>query len=317
MSFVTVFIILLVAAFGTLAYLTEPSLVEKKTRERLGMLARRAHEVADDGILREVTFSRIAVVDRYLRNNPIALKLQVALEQAKLPWTVSRLFTYSALFLFSGSVIGKWWVPQGFVGWVPGLTLALLPFVWIQYRRSARLAKLNKQLPDAVELIARALRAGYSLPSAFIMVADEMADPLGPEFRRSADEMNYGMPFRDALLHLEHRYPIEDLRFLVTSILLQKDTGGNLVELLDKIAALLHARIRLKDKVKVYTAQGRLTGGILIAMPFICFVGFNIVQPGYSEPLFSTEIGRKLVYTALGGMVLGVYTIRRIINIEV
>lgn len=317
MSVLTIFIILLVAAFATMAYFTEPSTVAKRTRERLGMLAHRSSEQAEEGILRDVTFSRIAFLDRYLRKNRLALTLQMMLEQAKVPWTVGRLFVYSAALTFLGVITGKWMAPEGYIGWSPGVLLAFVPLGWVLYQRAGRIRKLNKQLPDAVELMSRALRAGHSLPSSFIMVAEEMVDPLGPEFRHAADELNYGLPFREALLHLEHRYPIEDLRFLVTAILLQRETGGNLVELLDKIAALLHARIKLKDKVRVYTAQGRLTGGILIAVPFMCFFAFNLLKPGYSTPLFNTEIGLKMVYVALGGMVCGIIAIRRIINIQV
>jgi tight adherence protein B len=317
MSILTIFVVLLLAAFASIAYFTEPSAVEKRTRERLGALSRRSHDAADDGIRREVTFSRVAFIDRHLRHNRLALHLQMMLEQAKVPWTVARFSAYSAILLFLGVAVGRFLVPEGFVGWVPGILLGFIPLGWVLFKRAGRLRKLNKQLPDAVELMARALRAGHSLPSSFIMVAEEMTDPLGPEFRHTSDELNFGLPFREALLQLQHRYPIEDLRFLITSILLQKETGGNLVELLDKIASLLHARIRLKDKVRVYTAQGRMTGGILIAMPFLCFLGFNIIKPGYSAPLFNTEIGRKMVYGALGGMVLGILSIRKIINIQV
>jgi len=176
---------------------------------------------------------------------------------------------------------------------------------------------MNQLLPEAVDLMGRALRAGYSLPSAFVMVADEVADPLGPEFRHTADELNYGLPFREALLNLQHRYPMEDLRFLITAILLQKETGGNLVELLDNISALLRARINLRQKVRVYTAQGRMTGVILVAIPFILFILLNLVHPGYSKPLFENDTGRKVVYGALVSMAIGIVAIQRIVNIRV
>ena len=216
-----------------------------------------------------------------------------------------------------GGVIGQWWLPVGLVGWIPGVLFGALPLAWVWYKRFVRLRGMNKQLPEAVELMGRALRAGYSLPSALVMVAEEVPDPLGPEFRRTADELNYGLPFRDALLNLQQRCPMEDLRFLVTAVLVQKETGGNLVELLDKIAGLLRARIQLRDKVRVYTAQGRITGVILVSMPFVCFVLLNLVKPGYTKPLFMSDLGREIVYGALAAMALGIVVIRRIIDVRV
>ena len=177
--------------------------------------------------------------------------------------------------------------------------------------------RFTAMLPEAVSLMSRALRAGYALPSALIMVADELSEPLGPEFRRTADEINYGLPFHEALSRLAERFPIEDLRFLVTAILVQKETGGNLVELLDKIAAVLRARVNLSQKVRVYTAQGRMTGVILVALPFVLFAALNLVSPGYARPLFENPVGRKMVYAALAAMALGILTIRRIIDVRV
>jgi tight adherence protein B len=162
--------------------------------------------------------------------------------------------------------------------------------------------------------MSRALRAGYSLPSALVMVADEMPDPLGPEFRRTSDELNFGLPFREALSNLALRIPVTDFRFLMTAILVQKETGGNLIELFDKTAAVLRSRIQLERKVRVFTAQGRLTGAILVAMPFILFVLLNLIRPGYSAPMFESETGRKVVYGILVSMAIGILIIRRIVN---
>ena len=149
--------------------------------------------------LRQVTFSRIGWLDRFLRETKAALQLHLVLDQAKVSWTVGRFFFYSACMMLVGSVIGHWWIPIGFVGWIPGLALGSAPLAWVLYKRAARFRRFNLLLPDAIDLIARALRAGHSLPSALVTVAEEIADPLGPEFRQCADEMNFGLPFRDAL----------------------------------------------------------------------------------------------------------------------
>jgi len=314
MSLITIFIILLAVVFATIAYLSEPSEADKRTRERLAAIKRSASESPDEDILKVAHFSRIAIVDRLLRSNPIALKLEQMLQQANLSWTVGRFFFYSLLMMITGALIGNWWLPVGFAGWLVGMVLGVLPLIWVTYQRSARLRRLNAALPEAVDLMSRGLRAGYSLPSAIVIVADEMGEPLGPEFRRTADELNFGLPFREALLNLARRIPVTDFRFLVTAILVQKETGGNLIELLEKIAAVLRARIHLERKIRVFTAQGRLTGAILVAMPFVLFVILNLLRPGYSTPMFESETGRKVVYGTLISMALGVLIIRRIVN---
>ena len=316
MSVITIFVILLVAVFATVAYFVEPSEADKRTRERLAALSRPAIEEFEEQIVKEVTFSRFSAVNRFLQHNKVALKLHLMIEQANLSWTVSRFFFYSAVLMIAGATIGRLWIPLGFVGWIPGLLLGALPLAWVAYKRSVRINRLITTLPDAVDLMSRALRTGYALPSSLVMVADEMSDPLGPEFRRTADELNYGLPFREALLNLAHRFPVSDLHILVTAILVQKETGGNLVELLDKIAGVLRSRVHLQQKVRVHTAQGRITGAILVALPFVLFVALNLVKPGYSEPLFESDTGLHMVYGALAGMVVGIILIRRIIDIQ-
>ena len=278
MFMITIFLLLLVSVFATVAYFTEPSETDKRTRERLVGLDRRSStEDRQDDIVRQVTFSSVPSVDRFLRNNKFAIRLQLMLDQAKLPWTVGRFFFFSAVLMLIGAAIGNWWIPADFFWWLPGIALGAIPLAWVMYRRAGRFRRFNLMLPDAIDLMSRALRAGHALPSALSMVADEISDPLGPEFRRTADELNYGLPFREALLNLERRFPVRDLRFLVTAILVQKESGGNLIKLLDKSAAVLRSRIHLAQKVRVFTAQGRLTGVILMALPFICFIALNLV----------------------------------------
>jgi len=317
MSIITAFLIILVAVFATVAYFTEPTEADKRIRQRLNELDRQSREGdREEEIVRRMTFSRNAVLDRLLRNHALARNLQLMLEQAKLPWTVGRFFSYSAAMVIVGAIAGNVWISDGFAGWIPGLALGAVPFLIILNKRAARFRRFNMLLPDATDLIARGLRAGHSLSSALIMVADEMADPLGPEFRRTADELNYGMPFREALQNLGRRFPLQDLQFLLSAILLQKETGGNLAELLDKTAALLRSRIQLQQKVRVHTAQGKLTGGILVALPFICFAGLSLLRPGYGQLLFDNEIGRRLVYGTLVSITIGIVLIRRIIQVK-
>jgi tight adherence protein B len=319
MSIISMFLILLVAAFATIAYFTEPTEAEKKTQERLNNLSRPVmhdEDVQTEIVKRRVAFTRIEWLDEILRRNKPAVTLQLWLQQAKVPWTVGRFFFYSACLLIVGALIGNWWIPFGIVGWIPGLILAFVPLAYVGYKRNTRFRQFNAQLPEAVDLIARALRAGQSLPGALMTVAEEIADPLGPEFQTAGDEMNYGLPFREAMNNLLDRFPVQELQFLVSAMLVQRETGGNLPELLDKTAAVLRSRIQLQQKVRVYTAQGRMTGGILLALPFIAFVLTNLMRPGYTEPLFESEAGHKLIYFTLASMALGTYFIRKIIRVK-
>ncbi len=318
MVMITIFLLLLVSVFATVAYFTEPSEADKRTRERLVSLDRRASaEENQDDIVKQVTFSSVPSIDRFLRNNQLAIRLQLMLDQASLPWTVGRFSFFSAVLMVMGAAIGTWWMQVGFLGWIPGIAFGAVPLLWVLYRRADRFRRFNLALPDAIDLMSRALRAGHALPSALAMVADEISDPLGTEFRRTADELNYGLPFREALLNLERRFPVRDLRFLVTAILVQKESGGNLIALLDKSAMVLRSRIHLAQKVRVFTAQGRLTGVILMALPFLCFFVLNLVSPGYTRPLFENETGRKMIYATLVSLAIGMVLIRRIIRIKV
>lgn len=318
MSMISVFVILLVAVFATVAFFTEPTEAEKRIQERLSVLDRPAVQGEDDEaeIVKRVTFSRIGWLDRYLRGYRPALQLQLMLEQAKVGWTVGRFFFYSACCMLIGAIIGNWWIPVGFVGWIPGLVLGAAPLCWLAYQRSKRFRRFNLQLPDAIDLIARALRAGHSLPSALVTVAEEAPDPLGPEFQHCADEMNFGLPFREAMHNFFRRFPLQDLNFLISAILVQRETGGNLAELLDKTAAVLRSRITLAQKVRVHTAQGRMTGAVLIAMPFVAFILLNIIRPGYTAPLFQSETGLHLVYATLVSITIGALIIRKIIQVK-
>jgi tight adherence protein B len=175
----------------------------------------------------------------------------------------------------------------------------------------------DAQLPEAIDLMGRALRAGHAIISAVQIVSEETSEPLAAEFRAVFDEQNLGLAIREALLNLVSRVPTDGVRFLATAILLQKETGGNLAEIMDKAASVMRERMRLKGQLRVYTAQGRLTGWFLCCLPFFVFGLISVVNPDYERLLWTSAIGVRLIYGALALMLLGVYTIRRIISIKV
>jgi tight adherence protein B len=168
-----------------------------------------------------------------------------------------------------------------------------------------------------MDLVSRALLAGHSLTAALDLVGQEIADPVGKEFRRVSEEQNLGLPLRDALLNLADRMPNADVQFLVAAMLIQRETGGNLVEVLDKTTTLLRDRMRLQGEIRVYTAQGRLTGWILCLLPIGLYFALTAISPEYTKPLTEDPLGRELLIVGAVLMFLGVLVIRKIIRIKV
>jgi tight adherence protein B len=192
-----------------------------------------------------------------------------------------------------------------------------LPFLWLWNKRRARLKKFAAQLSDALELVARALRAGHSLGAGMHVVAEEMPSPIADEFSRVFEETNLGVPIEDAMKSMCDRVPNLDLRFFVTSVSIQRQTGGDLAEILDKIGYVVRERFRIMGQVKALTGEGRLSGVVLIALPFALF-GFMLnVKPDYVESLWTTDLGKKMSVFAIIAQILGALTIRKIVNIKV
>jgi tight adherence protein B len=194
--------------------------------------------------------------------------------------------------------------------------LGFLPYLYLLQKRKRRSRRFTELLPEAIDLMSRGLRAGQALPATIETIARESDDPLRAEFRRAADEQSFGLPFREAMLNLSRRMPVPDLQFLVTAILVQKETGGNLAQILDKTSHVLRERVRAAGQMRIRTAQGRITGGILIGLPFAIFFAMNFVNPGYGKVLFDNPTGQLFVTIAAVAMVIGIFAIRRIVNIR-
>jgi tight adherence protein B len=205
----------------------------------------------------------------------------------------------------------------------PGVTLVLacttmpLPLIWICFRRKRRFSKFAKQLPDAMELIARALRAGHSLASGFSLVADEMTAPIGREFGRVFEEQNLGIAIDEALETMTKRIPNLDLRFFATAVILQRQTGGDLAEILDKIGNLVRERFKIYGQVQALTGEGRLSGVVLLALPPLLFLAVYRLNPEYEMSLFNDPFGQQMLIGAIVMQVLGALVIRKIVNIRV
>ena len=192
-----------------------------------------------------------------------------------------------------------------------------LPFVWLTFRRNQRIKKFAVQLPDALELVARALRAGHSLAAGFNLVRDEMPAPIGREFGRVFEEQNLGIPLENALEGMTDRVPNLDLRFFATAVILQRQTGGDLAEILDKIGSLIRERFKIWGQVQALTGEGRMSGVVLLALPPLLFLAVYRLNRDYVMMLFTDEMGKKMLLGAVVMQLLGALVIRKIVNIKV
>jgi len=200
---------------------------------------------------------------------------------------------------------------------VVGVMFAGLPFFWLLFKRKRRLAKFAAQLPEALELVARALRAGHSLAAGFHLVAQESSDPIAGEFGRVFEEQNLGIPFEEALQSLSERVPNLDLKFFVTAVILQRQTGGDLAEILDKIGHLVRERFKIWGQVQALTGEGRLSGIVLLALPPLLFVTVYRMNPDYIQLLFTDDLGKKMLIAGVVSQLFGAIVIRKIVNIRV
>lgn len=205
-------------------------------------------------------------------------------------------------------------VPLLYVAVPGGLVAGYVPVLLLTLRRRQRLAAFNKALPDAIDMMSRSLRAGHSMVAAINIVAEHAAAPASTEFREVFRQQNFGLPLRDAMMQLLERIPSSDLRVLVTGILVQKDTGGNLAEILDRIVAVIRDRLKIQGEIRTHTAQGRMTGWILCLLPVVMLLAINMINPGYSKTLTSDPLGRKLLYVGFGLLAFGAFLIRKIVN---
>jgi tight adherence protein B len=191
------------------------------------------------------------------------------------------------------------------------------PFVVLRIKRTRRLRQFEEQFPEALDLIARALKAGHAFATGLKMVADEMPEPVGPEFRKTFDEQNFGLPLKDALDNLTQRVPLIDVRFFATAVLIQRDTGGNLSEILENLAHVVRERFKILRQVRVYTAHGRFTGYVLLALPAVLCIALAFINPDHMNLLFRERMGQLMLFGALGLQTMGYLWIKQVIKIEV
>ncbi|EON13727.1 MULTISPECIES: type II secretion system F family protein [Pandoraea] len=268
-------------------------------------------------ILKSRLLSGSPGVERMLLRMPRVHALDLLIQQSGLSWSVAHLLMWMlvhglglAMLVLLLPLTWRLAVPAGLIG-------ASLPALYVSRRRGKRLERLERQLPETADTIARALRAGHAFPAAIEMIGNEMAEPIGGEFRIMFDEINYGVGINDALRNLATRVPIDDLRYFITAVMIQRESGGNLAEIMTNIAELTRERLKLLQKVRVLSAEGRLSAIILEVLPFGAAGLLMIVNPTFLEVLWKDPAGIKISVTALGLMALGMLWMRRIVRIHV
>jgi tight adherence protein B len=311
------FLLLLILCFGIVFFVLRPTKTETAVQQHLENIQESRAEETGRTILKEEGYSNNAEVAQLIRQVPGALGTLSLLRQSGHKWTVSSVMGGSLAATFLTAWISSYFLPGLPLAVLAGVVAGAIPYIYLVIMREQRFRKCDELLPEAIDLMARGLRAGHALTAALEMVADEIAEPISSEFRRLHEEHALGLPLREATMNLVDRLPRDDMRFLATAIMLQKETGGNLAVILDKTAAVARERSRLRGQLRIYTAQGRVTGWVLCMMPFIMFGLLSSINWEFEKLLFTEHMGRVLVYFGLTLMVAGVLVIRKIIDVKV
>ncbi len=263
------------------------------------------------------TADQAGPLSAWLDRGPMRRLFQDPLVQANLPWRPWQWLGGSVLAALGTALLlqGLRWPAS--VGWGLGLGVGLLPTAYVWWRRHQRLSRLYAQLPDALDMMARALRAGHAFSSALQMAAQELSDPLAGELRTVHEEVRFGLSLQQAFNHLVERAPLTDLRYLVVAVLIQRESGGNLAEVMGKLAQLIRARQRLLARVRVLSSEGRLSAWILVLLPFALAGLLALFNPSFISPLWTDPIGIGLLKGMLLMMVIGVFLMVRIVRIRV
>ena len=259
----------------------------------------------------------LPVLDRLVTASGAGAPLSRLIDQAGIHATPGGVVLISVALGAAAAIAAMTFLRLPIAAVAAGIVGTAIPFARLRRSRTVRLARFEEQFPEALDLLSRALRAGHAFQSALAMVASEMPSPVGPEFKRTFDQQNFGLPLRDAMNGLAERVPILDVRFFVTAVAIQRDTGGNLSEILDNLSHVVRERFKIRRQVRVHTAHGRFTGYVLLALPACLAIALSFISPEQMKLLFYERIGQMLVAVAVVLQVVGYVWIRQVIKIEV
>jgi tight adherence protein B len=311
---ILIFLAVLLAVGGIVVY--RRGAVSRVLDLRLRGLGARDRVLPPVEVERDVRYSQLPWLDRLLRVFRLGEYLEMLLYQSGLNIRAGVLVLLVAVFALGGYLVGVALFHRVEVGLV-FLVTGFVPYLFVLYKKSQRMRAFAQEFPDSLDLLVSALRAGLSFAAAMQIVAEESPEPIRSEFAVTVEEQALGLDFREALVNLTKRVDSLDLRFFVTAVVLQRDTGGNLAEILENTAKLIRDRFRVLGDINTFTAQGRLTGLILMCLPLAMAVYTWMLDPKYFKPMFEAEGGRNVLIAAAVMQILGMIVIRKIVNIRV
>jgi len=317
LSFVLIFSLVMLAVSLGMKYLEDR---RKKSVSEMLLTVEGSRPAAVSKLLKDLEEPGRSPVRRVLDACNFTRSAEQRIQQAGLDWTPQQLATYIVVAALVGALLGFRFpllLTRGITALVGAAVCSVLPYLFVRRKASKRLAEMEAQFPEALDFLARSMRAGHAFTISLEMLSEELADPLGQEFRALFNEQNLGATIETALRNLTRRVPLLDARFFASAILLQRQTGGNLSEILLRLSHLIRERFRLKGQVKAASAHGRLTALILTVLPIATAFALLVVAPGYLPGMVADPDGRKLIMAAIGAQVLGNVCIRKIINIKV
>ena len=315
---IAVFALVLLVVAGGYFLLWAGRREQAEVKRRISLLELRNLQDADiPQFLKNEVLSEVPLLNRLLSKVNFAAVMDQRLRQADMKMPVGTFLLISLVLFFVGVVAGRILHWPFILAIFLGIVLFAVPNVVVDIKRRRRLKRFMNYFPETLEMFARSLRAGHSFTGAIQLVAQEMPDPIAPEFSKVFEEQNLGIPLRQALIGMTDRVDILDVKFFVTAILIQRETGGNLAEIIDKIAYVIRERFRVQGQLKIFTAQARLSGGILSLLPIgvACLIG--VLNPEYLKPLFLERAGRIMIAVAVILQILGMLAIRKIIRIKI
>jgi tight adherence protein B len=317
---VIVFLVVTVLIAGTVAAINySSSAKDRRIGERLREVGQSSIEDPTDSatIVRKAVESPLPVMDRVLKQSGVGNPLASLIEQSGVKATPVSILLMSLVGGGGLAFVASTFVRFPMVGFAVFFIGAALPTLFLMQRRAARYRRFEEQFPEALDLLSRALRAGHAFQTALGMVADELPDPVGTEFKKTFEQQNFGLPLNEALHDLAARTKLLDVRFFVTAVTIQRETGGNLSEILDNLAEVVRERFKLLRQVRVHTAHGRFTGYILLALPAALGVALSFISPDHMNTLFTHPLGRTMLVGAAVMQTVGYFWIRQVIKIEV
>jgi len=314
-----VFIVVALAAFAAGSLIDQRNARARLIKDRLATVEKEPEREPNEelALLRDEQLSKIPALDILLRRSARVSAIQEALLQAGMKFRAGNFLMLCVLCGTLAGLAAVLYTKNPAIAWAALVIGGVLPYSFVSYRRQKRFEKFEELFPEAIDTLARAVRAGHAFTTALEMISNEIAEPLASEFRKLYEEQKFGMPVRDALMNLTERVPLVDIKFFVTAVMLQRETGGNLAEILDNLSYVIRERFKIQRQVRVHTAQGRLTMALLMAMPPAVVAILAVFSPDFVKPLFYDPIGHALLVVSIALQTTGYFVIRKIIKIQV